>query len=91
MVCLSNFSKRKNVQNQTFHGETALSILAQYNQPRQIDEILDGETNKFFIEAGAYDGEIYSNTLLFEVERNWTGLLVEPNPVLFQRMQQKGR
>ena len=68
-----------------------MSISAQYDQPLHIDEILDGVTNKFFIEAGAYDGILYSNSLLFEVKRNWTGLLVEPNPVLFQRMQHKRR
>ena len=34
----------------------------------------------FFIEAGAYDGEIYSNSLYYELKHGWTGLLVEPNP-----------
>ena len=66
-------------------------ISAQFNQPRQIDKLLDETRNKFFIEAGAFDGEFYSNSLFFEAERNWTGLLVEPNPVAFQRMQHKGR
>lgn len=36
--------------------------------------------NGFFIEAGANDGLIQSNTCLLEKEYNWTGLLVEPNP-----------
>jgi hypothetical protein len=36
--------------------------------------------NGFFIEAGATDGETSSNTLFFELQRNWTGLLVEPLP-----------
>ena len=34
----------------------------------------------FFIEAGADDGELLSNTLYLEFKRGWTGLLVEPNP-----------
>ena len=43
----------------------------------------------FFIEAGAFDGEISSNTLFFELKQNWTGLLVEPNPDIFQMLNLK--
>ena len=45
----------------------------------------------FFIEAGAMDGETISNTLYLEVKYNWTGLLVEPNPLLAQNLVRKGR
>jgi hypothetical protein len=41
--------------------------------------------NGFFIEAGADDFELHSNTLLFELEHNWTGILVEPNPTIFPK------
>ena len=34
--------------------------------------------NGFFIEAGADDLLKDSNTLFFELERDWTGILVEP-------------
>ncbi|KAL7640997.1 UNVERIFIED_CONTAM: hypothetical protein RMT77_008134 [Armadillidium vulgare] len=33
----------------------------------------------FFVEAGALDGEVGSNTLWLEYNKNWTGLLIEPN------------
>lgn len=39
----------------------------------------DGGT---FIEAGANDGMIQSNTYYFEKIRRWTGLLIEPVPAL---------
>ena len=39
----------------------------------------------FFIEAGANDFETDSNTLLFELKHNWTGILVEPNPTIFPK------
>ena len=30
-------------------------------------------SNGFYIEAGAFDGEYLTNTILFERMRNWTG------------------
>jgi hypothetical protein len=40
-------------------------------------DILFGEKkNGFFIEAGAFDGELFSNTLYLEKMRDWTGILV---------------
>ena len=36
--------------------------------------------NGFFIEAGAFNGYTFSNSLFFEARRDWSGLLVEANP-----------
>ncbi|VDH92930.1 Hypothetical predicted protein, partial [Mytilus galloprovincialis] len=36
----------------------------------------------FFIEMGAYNGRLFSNTLWLERKHNWTGLLIEANPDL---------
>jgi FkbM family methyltransferase len=41
-------------------------------------------TDGFFIELGAMDGVIYSNTLFFENSLNWKGVLIEPNPELYR-------
>jgi hypothetical protein len=43
------------------------------------------------IPGGAWDGELESNTLLFELERNWRGLLIEPNKQNFVHLVQKHR
>jgi len=43
------------------------------------------------VEAGAFDGEIISNTLAFELEYGWSGLLVEPNPAAFDLLTKKHR
>ena len=43
---------------------------------------LDFQPSGYFVEFGAYDGTFHSNTKLLEERFGWTGLLVEPNPVL---------
>ena len=63
----------------------------QFGQAIEIAKLFNGKKNGFFIEAGAYDGEVYSNTLLFEAKYNWTGILVEPNPDAFEELVFKNR
>ena len=46
---------------------------------------------RFFLEAGAYDGEMISNTLFFEMKLGWSGLLIEPNPIAFEKLLHKQR
>jgi FkbM family methyltransferase len=42
--------------------------------------------NGVFIEVGALDGLIQSNTKLLEECYGWTGILVEPSPSVFERL-----
>jgi len=56
-----------------------------------VDKLLKEKTKGFFIEAGALDGEFYSNTLALEVVRNWTGLLVEPDPNPYRALMHANR
>ncbi|TRY68426.1 hypothetical protein TCAL_07481 [Tigriopus californicus] len=58
----------------------------QINQSAIIDHFLQGKRSGFFIEAGAWDGQYLSNSLFFEKERGWTGLLIEPNTEAFQSL-----
>ncbi|MFY7729232.1 MAG: FkbM family methyltransferase [Flavobacterium sp.] len=44
--------------------------------------------NGTYIELGALDGVLYSNTKFFEDQLGWTGVLIEPHPIQFQRLQQ---
>jgi len=41
---------------------------------------LHHKRNGFFIELGAANGLLLSNTLFFEKKRNWNGICIEPNP-----------
>ena len=49
------------------------------------------QKNGFFVESGAFDGETLSNSLLFELHRNWTGLLIEPLSAQFNKLRRKHR
>lgn len=64
---------------------------SQYGQDHHVDKILNQKRNGFFVEIGGYDGESHSNTLFFERQRGWNGLLVEANPFTFQQMVDKDR
>ena len=83
-LCLNN--------NLNFTSRPKLSTrVGQYGQALEIAKLFKNKKNGFFIEAGAYDGEVYSNTLKFEMSLNWTGLLVEPNPDAFEELLTKNR
>ena len=45
----------------------------------------------YFVEIGAGDGESESPTLMLERDRQWNGLLIEPDPQKYKHIQEKGR
>ena len=68
-----------------------ISHVSQYKQDMYIDRLLRRRKGGFFVEMGAFDGELYSNTLFLERARGWDGLLIEPNPVTFEQLTSKDR
>jgi len=56
-----------------------------------VDKLLKGRRNGFFVESGAFTGEQYSDTLFFEMRRNWTGILIEPHPEYHRSILKKNR
>ncbi|XP_053405584.1 protein Star-like [Mercenaria mercenaria] len=60
-------------------------------QTKFIDEYLNQKRNGFYIDCGAFDGEHLSNSLFLERYRNWTGILIEPNPTIYRLLRQKHR
>ncbi|XP_023342585.1 uncharacterized protein LOC111712248 [Eurytemora carolleeae] len=68
-------------------------ISGEVGQPLEVDRLVFGEElkNGFFIEAGASNFEAHSDTLHFEVNHGWTGLLVEAHPLLYQDGLRKHR
>lgn len=53
---------------------------------KRILEYIQNIENGFYIEAGAYDGLLQSNTKFLEEEYNWTGMLIEPSPNIFKEL-----
>ena len=57
---------------------------SQYEQDWLLDEmIFCGMRAGVFVDVGAHDGVSLSNTLVFERDRNWSGVCIEANPSLF--------
>jgi FkbM family methyltransferase len=44
------------------------------------------EGQKYYLEMGALNGVLYSNTKFFEDSLKWTGILVEGNPFVFHHL-----
>ena len=48
-----------------------------------------GKTHGSFLEMGALDGELFSNSWAFERALNWSGVLIEANPAMLRRIKAK--
>lgn len=64
---------------------------SQSGQPAVIDRMLSKKRGGFFVEIGGLDGEQFSNSLFFEINRAYDGLLVEANPYTFKQMLKTDR
>lgn len=53
---------------------------SQIGQDKWVHSIIGDKRNGFFIECGASDGILYSNTYFFEKCLDWDGICIEPNP-----------
>jgi FkbM family methyltransferase len=52
-----------------------------------IRDIFGGKRGGYFVDVGAYDGYIASNTYVLEKRYGWTGICIEPNAKNFRRLQ----
>lgn len=59
---------------------------SQQGEDRILHEKYLNYNDGFFIELGAMNGVTYSNTLFFERELNWKGVLIEPTPSQFTQL-----
>jgi len=66
-----------------------MEYYSQYGQDKYLDEnIFKGKTKGFFIDFGAHDGIVLSNSMFFEKYRQWTGICIEPIPEVYEKLKQ---
>jgi len=51
-----------------------------------VENVFGDKRGGVFVEAGAIDGLLFSNTLHFEREKGWTGVLIEGLPAMLGRL-----
>ena len=60
-------------------------------QSEFVDQLLKGRQGGVFFKCGAAHGEGLSNSLFFELHRNWSGVLIEGNPLYHRTLLFKNR
>lgn len=53
---------------------------------RFFDVVFQGKEGGYFVEVGAFQGVLCSQTYFLEKERGWNGIVVEPNPMWVQQL-----
>lgn len=57
-----------------------MSYTHDLHNDRFYDMVFQGKGGGYFVEVGAYQGVVCSQTYFLEQERGWKGIVVEPNP-----------
>ena len=60
---------------------------SQFGQDLKVLEMYNNKENGYFVEVGASDGILLSNTNLLEKKYNWTGICVEALPSYFEDLK----
>jgi FkbM family methyltransferase len=63
-----------------------MNFFAQYGEDRVLWQLYNGKKNGVCVEVGGFDGETFSNTLVFE-ECGWRTIIVEPMPHYAKKIQ----
>ena len=58
---------------------------ARFNLDQKLETLLP-HRNGFYVELGANDGALASNSYYFELKKGWTGVLIEPSPNLYLKL-----
>lgn len=66
---------------------TGARSMSQLGQDRWVLETLGQKRGGFFVEVGATDGVLLSNTYLLEKGFGWSGICVEPHPGFFRQLK----
>lgn len=61
---------------------------SQYGQDKFVANLLNHKKCGYFVDIGANDGVTFSNSLYFEKKLGWSGLAIEPQSNIFQKLIQ---
>jgi len=77
------------IYHRFFSGGSPLAYLGRENGANSGNDapVSSAESRGFFVEMGALDGIIFSNTLMYEQCLGWDGLLIEALPGNFDQLQ----
>ena len=82
------YTKTGTSENETsFEERLSAMSPSQLGQDLWVLEWFSYKRGGFFVEFGATDGVLLSNTFLLEKEFGWKGLLAEPNPNFFEKLR----
>jgi len=62
-------------------------MFSQYGEERVLNNFFGSKGKGFVVDIGAMDGTTYSNSRYLISNLNWSGLLVEPHPDFFSRLE----
>lgn len=59
-----------------------------YPQPWEFvyENFFKDKRDLFYVDVGANDGLLVSNTAFFELDMNWNGICIEPHPIAFSKL-----
>lgn len=64
---------------------------ARFKMDKKLESLLP-HRNGFYVELGANDGALASNSYFFELKKGWKGVLIEPAPNLYLRcLKRRGK
>lgn len=93
-LCSNNYHYIKNIFNHVNKHDNnykkyPLQFYSQIEQDKYyIENIINYKPNGIFIEIGGYDGITGSNTYFLEKNLNWSGIIIECNPIMVQKCKE---
>jgi len=63
-----------------------MKYYSQSNQDKWVNEFFRSKNAGYFVDVGAYDGIQTSNTYFFEKFLNWSGICIEANSTVFNKL-----
>ncbi|MEE9328344.1 MAG: FkbM family methyltransferase [Cocleimonas sp.] len=83
-----NSSNQKNRDKLSWLEQLAQLSVSQLKQDLWVLKKNNYKRNGFFVEFGATNGVLLSNTHLLEKEFDWKGICAEPNPIFYKELKE---